>query len=105
MVIFFFFHSALHGLYFVVLVFEETVEDCEEIVVKVGCYKNYTRPLPKILLNERKNIDWQDWENFIKRYATPYPRKTKPLNSFTYFLIGDCCLLFTPDILLDIFLS
>jgi len=46
------------------------LEECQENFVQVGCYKDKTRPLPKLLLNMRNSelrTGWDNWEEFLKR--------------------------------------
>ncbi|XP_068757082.1 uncharacterized protein [Montipora capricornis] len=70
-------------------------EKCEENFVKVGCFRDNTRPLPKLLLNMR-NAElyetWDDWEEFMERLVCRCAKKARK-KAFTYFglqFYGEC---------------
>ncbi|XP_078375610.1 uncharacterized protein LOC144658960 isoform X2 [Oculina patagonica] len=76
-----------------VFVVSGSFEGCEENFVKVGCYKDKTRPLPDLLLNNRTQLgDWHDWGDFIKRLACSCANLARS-KGFTYFglqFFGEC---------------
>jgi len=71
------------------------LEECQENFVQVGCYKDKTRPLPKLLLNMRNSelrTGGDNWEEFLKRLACRCAEKTRR-EAYTYFglqFYGEC---------------
>lgn len=43
------------------------LQKCGISYSKVGCFVDKRRPFRNMLLDQRKNIDWQNWNDFLGR--------------------------------------
>ena len=43
------------------------MQACEISFSKIGCFADKRRPFPKLLMTQRKSIDWKNWNEFLER--------------------------------------
>nr|XP_058967692.1 uncharacterized protein LOC131794190 [Pocillopora verrucosa] len=52
------------------------LQKCGVSYSKVGCFVDKRRPFRNMLLDQRKNIDWQNWNDFLERFVCACANKT-----------------------------
>ncbi|XP_078365080.1 uncharacterized protein LOC144649466 [Oculina patagonica] len=66
---------------------------------KIGCFQDKSRPFPELLITQRKNIDWKNWNEFLERFVCDCANKTAAAgyNFFGIQFWGECWAGENPD--------
>ncbi|CAH3176572.1 unnamed protein product [Porites lobata] len=91
----------------VIIFGSEKVSDAEACWIsyeKIGCFEDHgSRPFPQLLLNKRKIINWENWNEFLETLVCECANVTAAAG-YTYFGIqffGECWTGENPDVAYD----